>query len=175
MLTFKKCDTNPIVYQHLFLDIVSKYSNFQISFTDCSKSDSGVGCAFKIGLLERYFKLSFASSIFTAELMALIQILTKIKFLNGSKFLICSDSMCVLKSLENIFTQHPLVQKILILVKKLQDLNMEIIFFWIPSHKNILGNEIVDSLAKKGCFKTKFRLHSYELFRPKKLYKRMYF
>ena len=30
---------------------------------------------------------------------------------------------------------------------------MEIIFCWIPFHKNILGNVIVNSLAKKGALK----------------------
>lgn len=61
--------------------------------------------------------------------MALMLIFTEIKTLSA------------LKSAENTYSEHPLIQKILILINILQIGGKEI--FIRQSHYNILGNEIV--------------------------------
>ena len=44
---FNKRDTNGIIFNTMFQDIIKKYPNYALVFTDGSKSETNVGCAFK--------------------------------------------------------------------------------------------------------------------------------
>ena len=65
----------------------------------------------------------------------------------NNKFIIFSDSLSVLKAMTHTSSKNPQIQKLLekchqLLVYK------EFVLCWIPSHKGILLNEMVDQQAK---------------------------
>ena len=64
----------------------------------------------------------------------------------NNKFIIFSYSLSVLKAMNHNSSKYPQIQKLLEKCHEL--LAKEIVLCWIPSHKGIQGNEIVDQLAK---------------------------
>ena len=64
-----------------------------------------------------------------------------------NKFVIFSDSLSVLKSLNHTSSKDPKIQN---LIAKHQELSKtkEILFCWLPSHVGIKGNEAADVKAK---------------------------
>ena len=91
------------------------------------------------------------SSVFTAELLAVLSALRYIFFSSFScqSFTIFTDSMSVLWSLRKLFSCHHLVQEIqewfYLLVKRRR---FNVRFCWVPSHVGIVGNERADVAAK---------------------------
>ena len=61
----------------------------------------------------------------------------------NNKCIIFSDSLSVLKAMNNTSSKNPQIQKLL---EKCHDVlaNIEIVLCWIPSHIGIQGNEMVD-------------------------------
>ena len=69
------------------------------------------------------------------------------------KFIIFVDSLSVLQSLKNMKLENPLILQILEQNHQLLTNNKLIIYCWIPSHVNILGNEKADKAAKAALEK----------------------
>ena len=61
---------------------------------------------------------------------------------------IFSDSKSVLQAIQNLNWKDPLIYQILQKHDSLYNLNKRVIFFWIPSHIGITGNDKADSAAK---------------------------
>ena len=90
------------------------------------------------------------SSIFTAEAKAIDLALDVIADCETSnKFVIFSDSLSVLKSLDHTSSKNPQIQKLLEKHHDLSESN-ERVYCWIPSHIGINGNENVDQIAKNS-------------------------
>ena len=68
-----------------------------------------------------------------------------------NKFVIFSDSLSVLKSLNHTSSKHPKIQN---LIEKHHELSKtkEILFCWLPSHIGIKGNEAADVKAKASLY-----------------------
>jgi ribonuclease HI len=64
------------------------------------------------------------------------------------RFLILSDSLSCLKSLENRHFQNPLILEILEVVDKMLRSGYNLTFVWVPSHIGIEGNGTADATAK---------------------------
>ena len=64
-----------------------------------------------------------------------------------SKFMICSDSRSCLLAIESC-QAYPFILKIAKIYKNLVDIGKHVICTWIPSHKGIHGNTVVDQEAK---------------------------
>ena len=90
------------------------------------------------------YRLPDHSSIFTAELLAILKAIEKIIQNNNSKFLICSDSYSSLQSLKS-GDPNSLAHEI---YNKITSTDKTIEFEWIPSHREIPGNEAADTEAK---------------------------
>lgn len=138
-----------------FYEFLDSKKDFRRIYTDGSKTKHRTSFAFydanvKIG---KVFECLKYFSIFSAEVLALIYALMYIKnsSLNCKKFIILSDSMSALQALSSckisanfnylIYVLRGLVYDLLI-----NGINIE--FCWVPGHSGILGNEIVDSIAK---------------------------
>ena len=89
------------------------------------------------------------SSIFTAEVCAIDLTLNIISKDKHNKFIIFSDSLSGLTSLENKKLENPLIVKLLSRLDSMSN-HKKIILCWIPSHIGVRGNERADSADKSA-------------------------
>ena len=69
------------------------------------------------------------------------------------RFVIFSDSMSVLQAIESQESKNPLVNRVLQTCQSILSGNKYITFCWIPSHRDIRGNEDADRAAKDALSK----------------------
>ena len=117
-------------------------------FTDGSKSEEGVGCAVIFEKKPYLFKLPDYASIFTAELTAIVQALDLVFNSDSSSFVIYSDSMSALTSLNEYNSFHPLIQKAQEWLFRISVRLKSVRFCWVPAHVGIQGNEDADRNAQ---------------------------
>jgi ribonuclease HI len=144
----KKSETAEDIYVSKFLEFKEKYPNHHHVYTDGSKADEGVSAAAVSGrrkISEAYNK---DNSIFSAELRAIELALNHIQNSRHYNYIIFSDSKSSLQALQNLWSHHPLVCRVLDAHTELCHANKNIIFCWIPSHVGIRGNEAADRAAK---------------------------
>ena len=134
-----------------------KHDSYIDVYTDGSKSSSiGVGAGIAI-LLEHNksqnifnktgVSLCNLSTILSAELKAISMGLTVIAKLCNKKLTIYSDSKGALLTIMQYDPKNPLAQEIQSQVSRAYAYNNKVTFCWIPSHRNILGNEYADKQA----------------------------
>lgn len=147
-----KGETSPFVLKATFYDILNKYPQSQVIYTDGSKIEAGVGCAFvKLGEAPHSWSLPSSASIFTAELYAIWQALLYCEHSDSGEFLICTDSLSAIQAIKNPFTWDPMVQQVLALVHHLNQPGKTIRLVWTPAHIGIRGNELADSEARNAA------------------------
>ena len=150
--------TPPQVVNDTFKEVMSSYSGWHQLYTDGSKSDTGrVGAAYfdPQYLLERTYRLSDGLEVYTAELIAICQVLgTCLKF-KIPRALIITDSLSALQSIENgLSKSRPnLLLEIQSIINSLTESRQEARFLWVPSHAGISENEKSDQLAKNALNK----------------------
>ena len=124
-----------------FQELQSRLSDYQHIYTYGSKVEDKVGCAYISGSHHEKIRLPDGSSIFTAESKAIDMALDYV--MNNSlenKFVIFSDSLSVLKSLNHTSSKKK-KNKIQNVIEKHHELSKtkEILFCWLPSHVGIKG------------------------------------
>jgi ribonuclease HI len=87
------------------------------------------------------------ASIFSAESQAILLALEIMSQSYNSNYLICSDSLSCIKSIENRDLKNPLILKILEHLNQNLSSGYTITFFWVPSHIGIVGNTAADASA----------------------------
>ena len=95
-----------------------------------------------------HYKDTCNASIFTAEIKAIDIALDAIAESEDDHFIIFSDSLSVLLSLEKL--DSPLVVNLLHKLHLLSIAHKTVFFCWIPSHIGIRGNEAADVAAKES-------------------------
>merc|ERR1712055_429535 len=88
------------------------------------------------------------SSVFSAELFAILKSLRYVKNSADSKFVIFSDSLSAIESIKNNKNKNALNIKINQILGSIYD--KSIVFEWVPSHCSIPGNELADKAAKEA-------------------------
>jgi len=139
-------------------EIKSKFSEFRAThssstffYTDGSKSEETVGAAY-CGESQKSFRLHPFTSIFTAELFAILQVLRHIKSKKILSSIVCSDSKSSLLSIQSISSvKHNIVFRIQHILRSINSAYQEVSFLWIPGHSGIEGNMRADELAKAAC------------------------
>ena len=101
----------------------------------------------------RGYRLRDGCSIFTAEVEAIDKALNYVKVSSVERFVIVSDSMSVLQAIESQESKNPLVNRVLQTCQKIISNGKFITFCWIPSHRDIRGNEDADRAAKDALSK----------------------
>ena len=155
---YKKSETAGPIYEQCLNEIFSHCPGFERIYTDGSKSEDGrVGAAAVFGKnYENSFKhrLLDGSSIYSAELQAILLALKHVYQSKKWNFLILSDSLSALQALQKQTVDHPLLVQILDLHATLIKDGKDIIFVWIPSHLGLVGNSAADRAANEargGC------------------------
>ena len=131
-----------------FQELQSRLSDYQHIYTDGSKIEEKVDCAYILASHHEKIRFPDGSSVFTAESKGIDMALDYVR--NNSldnEVVIFSDSLSVLKSLNRTSSKNPKIQN---LIEKHHELSKtkEIIFCWLASHVGIKGNEAADVKAK---------------------------
>ena len=138
-------------FNHL---LKSKFKDKHVFYTDGSSMDGRYGCAWydSVTGTSKSFKLSNIMSVYTTELIAILECLKYIEETRFAKeYLIISDSKSTIQQLQKISfasSVNPVVIKIL---QQLHKLESNVRFMWVRGHAELKGNEHVDKLAKQGC------------------------
>ena len=152
---YKKGSVPNEQFQAAFREMVDLYKYFRLIFTDGSKSDEShsVGaaavCMGNPPKTEKH-RLLDASSIYTAELQAIMLAIKQIKQSTETNFLVLSDSLSALQALENNKFDHPLLVQIRVLLGELFEDDIDVVFAWVPSHIGIRGNSLADRAANEA-------------------------
>ena len=104
---------------------------------------------------------------FTAVVEAVNKALTYVYVSSRKNFVIFSDSMSVLKAIKSQESKNPLVNRVLQTCQEILFNGKLITFCWIPSHRDITGNENADRAAKDALSKaqpTHFELPCTDVF-----------
>jgi kelch-like protein 2/3 len=151
--SWTKLTTSSLIYQQAFLEQCSKYPGYEKIFTDGSLREDAVGAAAiseKDSKTPLMLRLPDGSSVYTAELRAILLALKRIYQSQGKKFLVVSDSLSALQAIVTRKISHPFLGDI-------HDLHTQLIldgkviqFIWAPSHMGIRGNEMADQAAKEA-------------------------
>lgn len=133
--------------------ISEKFNNYYHIYTDGSKNQDNVGAAFitRHDRTIKNFKLPSNCSIYTAEAYAISQALSHVIDNDIPSAVIFSDSKSVLQTLETNAINTNISWLIFVIRNKIyhiKESNYQIELVWIPAHCGILGNEIVDEMAK---------------------------
>ena len=140
---------HPGTYIEKFHHILSDYPENIHVFTDGSKDHSRTACAAVLNKIIHKKALPMESSIFSAEVCNIDLTLNIISRGKHNTFIILSDSLSVLTSLEYKKLENPLIVKLL---SRLESMSWheKIFLCWIRSHIGVSGNERADSAAKSS-------------------------
>ena len=136
--------------QATFHQLVAGYPDYRLLFTDGSKVNTSVACAFTVSNLYSSFKLQSGVSIYTAELVAIREALKFVRRNRICKALICSDSQSAVKAMSVQSREHPVLIDILELYHRNFHDGLRCTVVWIPGHSGIAGNVRADFWAKKA-------------------------
>ncbi|XP_048487226.1 uncharacterized protein LOC125490870 [Plutella xylostella] len=149
-------DTSFILDEIDFKEYCSNKTNSLYLYTDGSKSLNSVKSGYydPQNKTTKCFNLDQNCSIYTAEAYAIYQTLMYVQNLNNieqyNEIIIVSDSKSVLLSLQN-FSFNYKVNYIVYKIRNIvYNLNINVTFKWVPSHRGIKGNEVVDKAVNSN-------------------------
>lgn len=149
--------------QHNLLELLHKavqminnnFAGFYQIYTDGSKDENGTGAAFFDPQTDTTacFKVNHKSPIMVTELYAILESLSHVQTCDSTDYVILCDSKGALQHLALCTSGRrglPVAYSIIEILLDLQLRDKTIKFQWIPSHVNLVGNELADKLAKSG-------------------------
>ncbi|GBN17019.1 hypothetical protein AVEN_64995-1 [Araneus ventricosus] len=156
---FSKDHADPFIFQQLYLAHRSQYDNYKAIFTDGSKMTDHVGFGVLIDEDTYSHTLQIYSSIFTAEVTAILYALKRISSYEYRNFCLYTDNMSFLQQLQNFYCScHQVVAQIMVQLSSLKGRGFDIMFCWVPTHVGIKDNELVDSAAKSATIPFHFHV-----------------
>ena len=147
---YEKDNTLPQFYRDQFHLTKYRYANYKCIYTDGSKNGTKVAYALVTPLFTHSQRLPDNSSIFTAEALAVFNALQYIKISKFGKFIIFTDSLSLIQSIENFNEKNAVILSIFKILGQIFEKKKKVILCWIPSHVGIRGNELADRAAKQA-------------------------
>jgi len=145
-----KADTPPEVFKVRFYKLCDRFKIFlsYLQYTDGSKMGHRVSAALchKRGTLS--VRLPGVTSIFNAELHAILLALDVVRRSKEKHFIVLSDSYSSLIALGGSYFDQDSVYKYLKTYSTLTNSGKTVILCWVPGHVGIPGNERADRVAK---------------------------
>ncbi len=145
-----KADTNPTAYLSDFKQVCELYKDHTHIYTDGSKKDEKAGGAATWDFGELQTRIPDGASTFSAEAVALIDALKMVRDSLRKRFIIFTDSLSCLQSIENEDLSNSLILQFLLKYRDVHLNNKIAVLCWILSHIGIPGNEQADRLAKES-------------------------
>lgn len=162
-----KSDISPEMYLSTYHELSSIYPGSTKIYTDGSKKGKAVSAAAVTVGKVLVKRLPDHASIFSAEARAILLALDIVHDSPNQHFLILSDSLSCLQSIENRNLQNPLILEILENLDEKLISGRNITFVWVPSHVGIAGNTAADATAKAAlCLQKSNSLVPYSDFKP---------
>ncbi len=146
----KKSEVNPDTFKIHYFELLSEFHDFTFIYTDGSKDGNTVGCAAICGATEILCRLPDYSSIFSAEIRAILLALDLFQYFDSSNCIIFSDSLSSLQAIKTCKYDNVLVQQVAEKCHMLCANGKTVKFCWLPSHIGIKGNERADAAAKSA-------------------------
>ena len=118
-------------------------------YTDGAKTSDGVAFAM-VGIkppepnITRSSRIHNDSSIFTAELYAILSAVQAGAAREQGATVIISDSKSSIQAVGQLYSKNPLINEI---KDKAYNSNKNYRLCWVPSHRGVIGNEMADRLA----------------------------
>ena len=132
LLQHSKSSIPPEEFRHHALERLARYTEYRPFFTDGSKGDDGVGCAFVRLTTTRRFRLPDIASCRTSELYTIYQELKHVRRRSYNRCLIITDSASSAMALRNQLIFSPLILRILELLTELKSDGVEVKLLWVP-------------------------------------------
>ena len=143
----KKATTDSMFFKNKLLEVKEQYYTHGEIYTDGSKDGDKTASAATFDGESYQFRLSNNSSIFSAELKAIDRALNHIQQDAYWRYIIFTVSLSAMQALEVEKTDNHLIVNLLEMLSKLCE-RADIIFYWLPRHIVISGNEVADKAAK---------------------------
>lgn len=147
---FKKDSTLPQYYKDQFYIAKYRFTGYESIYTDGSKCGNKVAFAFVTPESTTSERIPDGCSIFTAEAFAVFRSLQYIKSSPFKKFVIFTDSLSLIQSIEMENQKNSIVLSIFKILDEIFKQNKRVVFCWVPSHCGIPGNELADKAAKQA-------------------------
>lgn len=148
----KKTNVNPENIKIMFFDHLEElHHDCEHIYTDGSKSEFKVGMATIYKQRKITSRLRAETTIFTAELLAILKSMPIISKSRKDKFTIFSDSRSSIQAIMKYNNNHPIVTEINNWLIRLAARHKSVKLCWIPSHVGIRGNELADKAANEAA------------------------
>ena len=147
-----KTTDNPHFMLSASLENMANWSTSLHIYTDGSKCNIKCACAFYVPSIKfsKMIRLPDNTSIFIAEMVAILEALQFILLKPPISCVIFSDSLSSIQSLDSGTETSAIHQEIRYCIYQLWCQGVPVTISWIPSHVGVQGNEVVDKLAKKA-------------------------
>ena len=143
---------NLLKLKNLTLDKISQYQHLDTYFTDASKDEAGqVGIAIILpgGIPPTSTRLTDHTTVYRAELEAIMQVVGHIVDEEKDESVIFTDSLSVVQAVANV-RNAVANEEIKFLCEYANNAKHPIHLCWIPGHAGIPGNEQADHHAKEA-------------------------
>lgn len=154
----KKKENHPTALRAMFYEHAQQHRDSIEVYTDGSKSNDGASFAAVMPDKIIARRLPDAASIYTAELKAILVAVAYMVRYRRPVYTIYTDSRSAIQDISNPFSAHPMTKQIHMWLNLLKSRGKRVVFCWVPSHVDVVGNETADRAAREKITPTEINI-----------------